>query len=110
MATAPKFVPPLPMHVTVPPPQDLPNVEYGQEIIFESMNQNFNVCFGVDTNWPSISGKAFTNQSQFSITAPNVTTTITYNAVYAGTTCTVPAPPDTTKSIHVSSGGPIHKR
>jgi hypothetical protein len=110
MATAPKFVPPLPIHIVVPPAQDIPKLEYGQEVIFESMNQNFNICFGVDPDWLSISGKAFTNKSSFSITAPNVTTSIIYNAVYAGTTCSAVMPPNTAKSIHVTSGGPVHKR
>ena len=106
MATAPKFVPPLPIHVTVPPAQDI-SLVYGQEAIFESMTQSFNICFGVDANWPSLSGKVFSNQGQFTITAPNVTTTIPYNVVLAGNNCTAIA--DVPKSIHVSSGG-LHKR
>ena len=109
MATAPKLVPPPPLYVTVPPPQDVPGVQFGQQVIFQSMNQNFNICFGVNASWPSISGQAYTNQARCVITAPNLNTSIQYNVVFVGTNCVVSELGDAAKTIHVGSGAKHQK-
>jgi|SRR6516165_10287021 len=95
-------VPPLPKYVTVPPAVDI-NLVWGQEVVFESMQQNWTICFATNASWPQLSGKTFSNQN-VSATAPSVDMNIGYNVVTSGT-CTPAAIGGTTKTIHISSVG-----
>ena len=72
MATASKLNFPPILYVTVPPAQDVPNAVYNQEIVFESMSQQYTICFATNPLWPSISGKSFSNQTRTSITTPGL--------------------------------------
>jgi hypothetical protein len=98
-------VPPLPKYLTVPPPSDV-HLVYGQEVIFQSMQQNWTICFATNASWPQLSGKSYSNQS-IGATAPEVDTDIAYNVVTSGTCVPVPAT-DTGATIHVRSTG-LHK-
>jgi hypothetical protein len=102
MATASKLNFPPIIYVTVPPAQDVPNAVYNQEIVFESMSQQYTICFATNSQWPSISGKSFSNQTRTSITTPSVDTSIDYNVVTSGP-CVAAA--DAVHTIHVSSTG-----
>jgi hypothetical protein len=97
--------PPLPKYVTVPPASDQ-HIVYGQEIIFESSQQNWTICFAANLSWPQLSGKHYSNQS-VSGTAPSVDTDLPYNVVTAGT-CVAPPVQGTGAVIHVRSTG-LHK-
>jgi hypothetical protein len=94
--------PPLPKYVTVPPAVDV-NLVWGQGVVFESIQQNWTICFATNASWPQLSGKTFSNQN-VSATAPNVDMNISYNVVTSGT-CSPAAIGGTTKTIHVSSSG-----
>jgi hypothetical protein len=97
--------PPLPKFVTVPPASDV-HLVYGQEVTFQSMQQNWTICFASDSKWPQLSGKSYSNQS-VSGTAPQVDTDIPYNVVTSGT-CVPVSSKDVGATIHVRSTG-LHK-
>jgi hypothetical protein len=97
--------PPPPVYVTVPPPSDV-HLVYGQQVIFESMEQNWTICFGTDSKWPEFSGKSSSNASVQG-TAPSVDTDLPYNVVTVGACNPNPAR-DTGATIHVRSTG-LHK-
>jgi len=94
--------PPLPKYVTVPP-ASIVDLAWGQEVHFQSMQQNWTICFGLDQNWSELSGQTFSNQP-VKATAPNVNTDINYNVVTVGA-CVVPPPIGTGSVIHVRSTG-----
>jgi hypothetical protein len=97
--------PPLPMYVRVPPPSDV-HLVYGQEVIFESIQQHWTICFATDAKWPQLSGQSFSNQTVRG-TAPGVDTDLPYNVVTSGSCNPTPAP-DTGAVIHVRSTS-LHK-
>jgi hypothetical protein len=94
--------PPPPVYVTVPPAEDV-DLVWGQEVVFQSMQQNWTICFATNNSWPALSGKSFSNQN-VNQTAPNVDLNIGYNVVTSGT-CSPASVGGTAKTIHVSSVG-----
>lgn len=93
--------PPLPVYVTVPPATNV-NLVYGQEVIFQSAQQNWKICFGTASTWPALSQKSYSN-TEVRGTAPSVDTDLNYSVVTSGT-CT-PPPVGTGATIHVRSTG-----
>ena len=94
--------PSLPVYVTVPPAKDV-DLVYGQEVIFQSPQQNWKICFGTCAHWPALSQKSFSD-SEVRGTAPSVDADLNYNVVTSGT-CTPTPPIGTGRTIHVRSTG-----
>jgi hypothetical protein len=101
MATAPKYVPPVTVTVTVtfPPAGDIDAI-CGQDIVFKTAdNSKFTVCFGLNPKWSAISNKSFPNQTSFTLPTPAFETSISYNFTPLAEQCNPMAA--TAKTIHV---------